>query len=679
MPDPSCGKAWREREYLFLEEGDKIAKKKRRPSGPPARPIPKQVIAELAEAERRISRGQAAAALELLRSLDQVYPNREEILSEMLRAYQELKEFRHYQSVCERLLRLLPNDPELTMALAGSCMLNVRPALALRTYQRFLECWPNHERAEEARTILAELEPELRMELVEMGLTGDEAIEVAAIHEEGQSLLQEGRYAQARRVEEEMLRRQPDFVPALNNISLTYWIESDLDAAMATSQRVLAIEPDNYHALANLTHYLCVSGRIDEARQYAEQLKRVETTRPDVWTKKAEAFSYLGDDEAVLAALNRARQTDSHTLPQDEALLYHLAAVAAMRLSREDEARRHWQQCLKLSPRMELAQANLADLRLPVGERNAPWAFGFQQWAPHKALRDLAGQVVRASRREKEGEITRTVQRYLGQHPRMVTLLSILLDRGDPEGRRFAMGIAVLAEMPETLAVLRDFVMSRRGPDELRLEAAQAAVRGGVLASAPVPMWVDGERREVMAVGFEISSEPVRHHSPQVEDWLREAALALREHNPRHAERLLRQALEVEPEAPDILNNLAAAFEQQGHADAGHKLVRWIYERHPDYLFARISMAQLFIREGKLDEGEALLKPLLEERRFHFSEFSALCQAHIELLLARGNPDGARSWLEMWAAADPDHPAIERVRRRLGQPAGRRRLPRQRR
>ena len=60
--------------------------------------------------------------------------------------------------------------------------------------------------------------------------------------------------------------------------------------------------------------------------------------------------------------------------------------------------------------------------------------------------------------------------------------------------------------------------------------------------------------------------------------------------------------------------------------------------------------------------------------RDHFSEFEALCRAMIELYQAQGDRNAARSWLDLWAATDPDNPDIAALRRRLGAPGERRGL-----
>jgi tetratricopeptide (TPR) repeat protein len=652
-----------------------MSKEKRRSGRKTVRSTPPpQLVAGLSEADSLMRRRRWDQARKILESLDQRYPNQVEVLSALIDVYYELRDIKRYQDVCERLLKLTPDDPDITLMLGGSYLTNLRPMLALRTFRRFLDRWPDHERAAEVRNTVADLEAKVGDFLAELGLPGEDGLELAALHEEVQSLLDKGKYPQARQVAEQLLRRHPNFAPALNNISQSYFVEGQLDQAIATAQRVLAFDPDNFHALSNLTRYLCLSGRIDEAKRLAERLKAIESEAVDVWIKKAEALSYLGDDQGVLDAFSGAERVDYLKPPLGDPILYHLAAVAALRLGREDQARRHWQQALKLAPGLDLAQANLADLRQPVGKRHAPWAFGFANWVLPPAVRELVTLVEPASRRGTERAVTQAVRRYLHQHPEIVDLVPLLFDRGDPQARDFALRIALIAETPEMLAALRDFALSQRGPDEMRHQAARAASEAGLLPSGPVRLWLKGEWRELLLMGFELHSDSIWQHQPQVEKWLAKATLALKREDPDQAERLLKQALELEPDAPDVLNNLAAAYEQQGRSQEGENLVRQIHQRHPDYVFARTSLAQLCVSRGELDEAKALLDPLFSRRRFHISEFAAFCTAQIELLLAQDNLDAARSWLDMWATADPDNPALDQWRRRLGKPGWRQRL-----
>jgi predicted Zn-dependent protease len=150
-----------------------------------------------------------------------------------------------------------------------------------------------------------------------------------------------------------------------------------------------------------------------------------------------------------------------------------------------------------------------------------------------------------------------------------------------------------------------------------------------------------------------------------VEGLAFEAHEALNAFDGERAERLLKEALAKEPDSPDLLNNLAAAYGLQGRVEEAADLIRDIHARHPDYWFGRIGVARQAIEAGRLEEAQDILRPMLQQTRLHRSEFTALAAAEIELQLARGEPDGARSWLQMWEQMVPDHPQIPLMRRKI--------------
>src|SRR5262249_43547409 len=163
--------------------------------------------------------------------------------------------------------------------------------------------------------------------------------------------------------------------------------------ALAAARRALELSPDNFHALSNLTRYLLLTGHADEARATAERLKAVESPNPDARVKKAEALSYLGDDEGVLAAWRGAEQAGAESLGAHAGFLKHLAAVAFCRQGQEAAARDLWRAALKKSPGLDLPRDNLEDLKKPVGERHAPWPFAFNYWAQGPAIKDLLAHI----------------------------------------------------------------------------------------------------------------------------------------------------------------------------------------------------------------------------------------------------------------------------------------------
>src|SRR5439155_26969109 len=95
----------------------------------------------------------------------------------------------------------------------------------------------------------------------------------------------------------------------------------------------------------------------------------------EIWHKKAETFSFLGDDAAVLEAFQAAEQSGRLTTTREDARLYHLAAVASLRLGREADARRLWEEALRRAPGFECPRQQRIDLGRPIGERHTPWVF----------------------------------------------------------------------------------------------------------------------------------------------------------------------------------------------------------------------------------------------------------------------------------------------------------------
>ncbi len=648
-----------------------MAKKKSRARRKaPPRPA-QRLLQGLAEAEDLMEQKRWADARQRLEELVQRYPAQPELLHALLDVYHELNDMEAYQEVAEQLVRLEPDDPDLALALAGAYLIGGRLLHAARAFERFLERWPDHPEAAETRQMAALLEKELPQALSELPVPAEEAREVGLLAEQMQSDLARGRFAEVRRVAEALLRRHPHFPAAYNNVSLVQWLEGKLAEAIATAQRVLEFEPGNIHALSNLIHFLCSAGRTGEAATYAERLKAAEAKGSEPWLKKAEGLSFFGDDAGVVQVLQQAERKRAYGAPATEAMLRHLGAAAALRLGREAEARRQWQQVLKLMPEFDLAEENLADLKRPVDEREGPWAFHLAQWVSPATLRGLS-EIPRGRGRRRSGEaMAQALRRYLEQHPELVGVVPLLLDRGDPEGRSFALELARLAATPALLEALRDFALGQRGSDRARLRAVHTARDAGLLPSGPLRLWVDGQWRELLLMDFEVHGEPTTTHSPAVASLVEEALPALRDGDGERAEALFRQALALEPEAPDLQHNLAMALGAQGRTREAEALVRDVRERHPDYLFTRVSAAKLAIRRGDLDGARQELAPLRQRQSFHYSEFDALAGAEIELLLAQGNLDAARSWLNTWESLDPDNPKLEHYRKLIERPARR--------
>jgi len=172
---------------------------------------------------------------------------------------------------------------------------------------------------------------------------------------------------------------------------------------------------------------------------------------------------------------------------------------------------------------------------------------------------------------------------------------------------------------------------------------------------------------DLRLVNFRVSNEQKTFHSPEVEKLTDKARELRISGDASAAEKLYRQALDLEPIQPDLLNNLAASLLLQGRKREAQSLTETIYLLFPDYLFARTSLASDAIREGNLELAADLLEPLFKRRDFHSSEFDSLCIAQIELLAMSGELSSAIDWLKMWEDCNPKHPSLDFYRRLLQQ------------
>ncbi len=612
----------------------------------------------LQKIESLIRQDQWFQAKDLLKALKVAYPTNIEIARYLVEVSLALGDDHQVLLACEHYVEVNPKDPKGYVNLFKAYYTNQHLLLAQQTFQRAQAKWPNHSIIQQLVDVATEIQallPTLIHREDLKALDTDVQLELLLLHEQGQAFLHTGRYSQARAAESQVLQRLPSFAPSQNNLSLVAFVEGQIDEAISLTQGVLEQDPDNLHALSNIVRYYCVQGELDQAYTYHDRLKNNTSARWDP-TKQIEGLSYLGDDQAIVDLFEQLKAADE--MPENP-FFYHLVAVALARQGKRQEALEYWEKALDLSPGYRIALANLADQEQLSGDREGPWAFELTAWIRESVIEEFR-DLVEATKNQDDSVLREKLSLYLNQHPEIEKIVPVLLERGDLRGRQFAGFLASLTRNPALLSALKTFALSQWGSDQSRMEAFQRLSEAGVWTGEPIQMWRQGKWTEIMPIGFELSADAEISHSPQVTQLYQQSILLLREGKAAEAEALLLQAIELEPTAPDLKNNLAAAYHYQDRRDEAEALVREIASQFPTYGYGQISLAKLQLMEHQIEAAESTLQALLTKKHFHYDEFGAFSDTYLTLLTIQDKQDAARSWLQLWQQTDPDSPLLWR-------------------
>jgi tetratricopeptide (TPR) repeat protein len=619
--------------------------------------LPPNVYARLERASALVEEELLDEALDILDDLYRRYPHNADILNSLAYTVYETGDLPRYEGLLEELLEAVPDRTDVVAALATVYFQQGRLAMGLQAARHLVENWPDAEAAQRLSEVIPVAERDLAEGMARLGVEPERVFDLGLLHDEVNAYIARGNYAAAREVAEELLAAEPRFVPALNNLSTLHFAEGRFAEAADLQRRALEIAPDNVHALGNLATYAFLMGDEDTARKYADQMVASTAYTTDRGHKIADTLSLLGDDAGVLAAYEKALEDegDEGDESDEKASLHHLAAVAAMRTGDDARARRLWQTALEKDPDFSIALDNQKDLANPVGERHAPWPFPLEKWMPGPQLQTLRTRIQQGLKESPEDPVTTAVRQFLETYPGLAGLVPHLLDRGDPAGRELAMMTARTLKTPELLEALRTFATSQRGPDAMRLEAANILKETGALRERTLRMWVNGAWTDIRIMGMEITWEGEEDNRPQeVLDLIAAGYQQMTDLEYEAAEESFTRALELHPATVDARFNRAAAWNALNRVDEATREIEAIHREHPDYLFAAAAVAVDLAAAGKTEEAQKTIDPFFDQERLHITEYEALYGAQVKVHLASGNAEAARGWLDMWKQVAPD-------------------------
>ncbi|MCG3121329.1 MAG: Beta-barrel assembly-enhancing protease [bacterium] len=560
-----------------------------------------------------------------------------------------------------RLVELQPYVPAHHFNLHGVYMQNVFVALALQTGHDFLRRWPDLDLGNDIRKDIETFTPFLKEEAVKHAFPEDKWLEYMALHDRVQVALRRNRLAEVERLAADLLKALPHFVPAYNNRSLAYFANGQMQEAIADERKALEIDPDNVHALGNLTRFLRLNNQLAEAKTIAERLKNAAPAGTNVWAKKAEAFSYLLDDATVLQVVEQAEQAGELWSKHADPFLLHLGGVAAARLGDEKRARQLWEAGLQNNPGWRRTRENLDDLEKPLGEREGAWPFETADWFSRRLYDDLINTFARVAGSKTDKKLEETARRFIEKHPHLMPLVPILLERGDPSGRQVILAFAEIAETAESIEILKNFAHGPHGPDKLRFKALQFLQERQIIKPGEkISFWSRGEQTTIFAMNWRIDDTPYEKLPPAAQEPARLGFMAMQKQDMEEARKFLTKALVSAPHSASLQFNLATIEAYEGQIASAIAKVRKLAVQHPKYSFAHCKLALHALANDRIAEAHDYLKPVMALEHLHADEFINLCQAQI-LLAVIGDQkfEAAKQWLEMWERFAPDHPKLE--------------------
>ncbi|MGH7494895.1 MAG: tetratricopeptide repeat protein [bacterium] len=606
--------------------------------------------------------GSLEEAMEEISSLAEQMPHRADVFEMLLLVAVELQDKETLMKAACRLVELQPYLPEHYLNLYTAAKENFLLALAVSAGREFLQRWPQqagmHPGLQEELNELCTL---LRDQAALMQLPAESWLHCLILHDRVQVAIMCHEYGQARQYAIQLIQAAPAFLPAYNNRSLISFVEGNLDEAIADAQRATSIDPNYVHGLANLTRYLLLKGRPAEAKEIADRLRAAPITRAEDWTKKAEALSYLADDAAVLKVGEGAEKAGILKGKDGDALLLHFLGAAAARLGKEQKARHYWLAALERTPSLHRVEENLNDLNQPMGKRNGAWAFDLKDWLSQQVLEEWVEIITKSMSSNSSRVLPVAVRQFIQKHSHVMTLLPVLLERGDAITREFAVRVAEGIATPEALGLLQHFASGPHGTDAIRHQALQVLEKAGVIKNGEkVPFWSHGAQTEIVMQNYALDGKPYEK-LPAKPASLGAAGLAfMRQKEFEQAEDAFMKALSEAPRSASLRNNLASLEIMRGNVRKARALLEAVMQEHPKYVFAPCMLAIIALANGRFEQAYELLGRVAEIDHFHFDEFAMYCKAQLlAALLDHDKSEAAQDLFEMWEEVTPEDPQLE--------------------
>ncbi|MBN1658676.1 MAG: tetratricopeptide repeat protein [Anaerolineae bacterium] len=632
-----------------------MSKRKKKPTPPRgARTAPRGPVAALeealAQAQQLLDAGQPGQAVSLLEPLAARHPRLPELHYALglaqLQAGEPWPALAHYERAAQ-----LGRNEVYALALASIYHDLGMHGYALHAFREVARTNPQGTLAEMVRKTISALERDMGLVAEQYGVPPRQ-VETAVRHlNTATRALQQADYSGAISANRQAIRILGDWPPPRNNLALALFFDGQPQQAIAETRQVLARDPDNLQALSNAVRFLAWSGRQQEAADAWRRLCDLTPRDPDERLKAAEAFAVMDDDQRVykmLAGIDRAGAVRPDVKGLGAQASFFLA-VAMANLGMKD-ARRHFAALQSEFPGSEpFVQA------VRAGRRGLGWSERFPYFSiDHLISKERLEEFIELFGREERmppQRFAREVARFVERFPQLVLVAEKIIWEDMQPGA----GVGMLARIatPAAYAAIRRFALSQAGSDQDRMDALAALSKAGQLPpDETLRVWHGGKWQDVQMRQIEISERERPPYSPAVMALHAQGMEALETGDLARAEKRLRRAIELEPNAPDIYNNLATVYSRREEHDRAQELFRRAIELDPLYVIPRLNLNLYLLDAGDIEGAIEMLKPLSDATHFSPRDMALYSYAQARILIAQEEYERAKERLEhaleMW-------------------------------
>jgi len=483
-------------------------------------------------------------------------------------------------------------------------------------------------------------------EKVPEGVLVGDMVEGRRLCDKGLRLMAAGKFEQAIPLFRQSSAAAPFVYTSANNLAICLFATGRLDEAIRTQAECLQAAPfSNPFGLANLVTFYMVNGEEAAAESALNEALACELPSADACVKVCEVLARFKRHREILELADASGYGD-------EPGVSFFTGVAAANLGSRARALRDLRRVPLGYYKVEMARRYL-DL---LTQKSSPhtvrgdWPYLYSyEICPFDVIQN-------GVKRDEAIWLSRRV---------FVDFCEALLNESaaDPEN-----GIVLLssATHPEAVVLLWLIVKGTFGPDRLRMEALQELdARGEVGTQHEIDLFLNGERRHVAYKGTRLNPDfRFGQQLPDKLDKLYSKAVKAGYRKRPNWELIAETYLRVIKEAPEYYParyNYAVSLLHRSRKDEAEVVLEELVKAYPEYLFARATLLQILVGDGRMEEADALFHAGNMPSETHPDAMVALMVAQTLYHEAGGRDEEAFRSIQNAHKLSPDSPAVAAI------------------